>query len=57
MATVSDELVYDYRFASLIESDGIRLAAAANVPEKVADGTFFDGRLAYPARRPRCCSP
>jgi len=48
VAITSDELVYGYRFSSLVERDRIRLAAAANAPDTVADGTFYDGRLAYP---------
>ncbi|MBN1909143.1 MAG: SWIM zinc finger family protein [Pirellulales bacterium] len=47
--TASDELVYSYRFASVVERDRVRLAASVTAPEKTAaDGTFFNGRLAHP---------
>ena len=48
MATASDELVYGYRFSSLIQQDRIRFAAAVNAPATVVHGIFFDGHLAYP---------
>lgn len=48
MAIAADELVYGYRFSSLIERGMIRLAAATDTPQTVADGQFYDGRLAYP---------
>jgi len=48
VATASDELVYGYRFSSLIQQDRIRFAAAVNAPATVVHGIFFDGHLAYP---------
>jgi len=48
VAVAADELVYGYRFSSLVERKRIRLAAAADAPETVADGRFYDGRLTYP---------
>lgn len=48
MMITQNEFAYRYRFSSLVERDMIRLAATANASEAVADGTFYDGRLAYP---------
>jgi hypothetical protein len=48
MATAIEELVYGYHFTSTVESDRIRLAASTDEGEKVKDGRFLDGRLAYP---------